>query len=534
MPRLEIQTRGRDGLRYRLRQPDATMSAWRDRPAFELTEIQDPCGAGHWMTAAVIHLMQRCPQFGLDGMSHEQVDALLAAGQACGAWTCQYAGARGGMYDHSPDLEEFVFGLTGRHYPLSVRGAGKPCLEREMTLQDVLREFCPSCRGDWLAANEVHHDTTDMVPDRFLGLVDRIDPKFRRVWDGLSIQHQAALARYFLPHRSTKPKLAPTRPRVLKWYCPFAHQEHFPSGHRYCINVYTGCAHGCLYCYASAYAPAQASVKRDFERQLGKDLDDLEAFDVPPAPVHLSNSTDPFQPLERAHRHTKHSLEQLLRYRSRFTTVTMLTKNPLLPIQDGYLDLFRELTMLPSDHPKYTDFREAGRPAFQVEVSLAFWQESARGFYDPQAPTVRERVEGIQALREAGIPVVLRIDPLFPRSPLPTQPPQSLLDFGLAEAQTLADLESLVDLARDVNVRHVVFSPVKVVQPRGRELSKAMQSLRLVFHALALPGKPAWSAGSWRVPRHIAQDHIIRPFLDICERRSVPAKFCMGNLVETP
>ena len=38
------------------------------------------------------------------------------------------------------------------------------------------------------------------------------------------------------------------------------------------------------------------------------------------------------------------------------------------------------------------------------------------------------------ALREAGIPVVMRIDPLFPRSPLPCLPSRQE-EFGLEEAR---------------------------------------------------------------------------------------------------
>ncbi|MCS7336678.1 MAG: hypothetical protein NZ739_00345 [Verrucomicrobiae bacterium] len=134
-------------------------------------------------------------------------------------------------------------------------------------------------------------------------IVRRVDARYRPVWEKCTVEQQIALARYFLPHNSERPVLAPTRPRLIKWYCPFASQREFPSGHRYCINVYTGCAHGCVYCYARSYEPQQASPKRDFARMLARDLADLDRFNVPPAPVHLSNSTDPFQPLELRMRH---------------------------------------------------------------------------------------------------------------------------------------------------------------------------------------------------------------------------------------
>ena len=168
--------------------------------------------------------------------------------------------------------------------------------------------------------------------DQAVLLIDRIDSKYKPVWKNRSIDSQIALAQYFLPHSSKKPAIGPTRPRIVKWYCPFASQKDFPTGHRYCINVYTGCDHKCTYCYAAGYEPEHANAKRFFEKLIDKDMDDLERFDVPAAPVHLSNSTDPFQPLEKQFGHTRYALEQILKHRHRFTTVTILTKNPMLPV----------------------------------------------------------------------------------------------------------------------------------------------------------------------------------------------------------
>lgn len=137
--------------------------------------------------------------------------------------------------------------------------------------------------------------------DELRGLIAGIHPDFKPVWNGLPEMQQLALAAYFLPWGSKKEQIGPTRPKVLHWYCPFAAQTVFPSGHRYCLNVYSGCSRECEYCYAVSYAQSKASCKRGFERMLERDLADLETFDVPPAPVHLSNSTDPFQPLEQVH-----------------------------------------------------------------------------------------------------------------------------------------------------------------------------------------------------------------------------------------
>lgn len=369
--------------------------------------------------------------------------------------------------------------------------------------------------------------TTDMPQ-----IVPRVHPDFRPVWEAVPPRNQAALANYFLARSSGTAFLCPTRPKVVKWYCPFAAQSQFGSGHRYCINVFVGCAHGCHYCYAFGYGPDSPACKHGFEKLIEKDMADLERFDVPPAPVHLSNSTDPFQPLEAETGHTRHALEQIAAHRHRFTTVTILTKNPLLPVQKGYLDIFRELAVLPGNHPRGMLFADARLPAFQIEVSLAFWRDEARLAYDPMAPSVQERKDAILTLREAGIPVVLRIDPLFPRSPLPAG--KTLAEFGLQEAQTLDDLQSLVAFAAQCGVRHVVYSPVKIVQPRRRRLGATMVALRSVYQSMTAPGKPVWRGGSWRLPPAIANQHIVQPFLDICRKAGIVAKFCMTNLIETP
>jgi len=76
-----------------------------------------------------------------------------------------------------------------------------------------------------------------------LSLAERVHPKYRPVFEMLSEADRAAVALYFLPHGSKKDLLDVSRPRVVKWYCPFADQREFPSGHRYCINVYAGCEH---------------------------------------------------------------------------------------------------------------------------------------------------------------------------------------------------------------------------------------------------------------------------------------------------
>jgi DNA repair photolyase len=184
---------------------------------------------------------------------------------------------------------------------------------------------------------------TNQQQDKGLSLAERVHSKYRPVFEKLSEADRAAVSLYFLPHGSKKDVLEVTRPRVVKWYCPFADQRESPSGHRYSINVYAGCEHRCEYCYAAGYVGGDARCKNRFREDLVKDLDALDDYGVPPAPVHLSNSTDALQRLEVEHRHCLFALEKLDERRHRFTTVTLLTKNPAMLLDERYIDVLRRL-----------------------------------------------------------------------------------------------------------------------------------------------------------------------------------------------
>ena len=366
-----------------------------------------------------------------------------------------------------------------------------------------------------------------------LALADRVDPKYESVFDAAgNDRDRAAMAMYFLPHRSRKEVVSVTRPRMIKWYCPFADQRDFPTGHRYCINVYTGCSHGCTYCYAASYEPDEPGCKRDFEKQLLRDLADMEAFDVPPAPVHLSNSTDPFQPLEETVGQTRLALAQISRHRNRFTSVVLLTKNPAIAAGAGYVELLKELSTLPQDHPRHDEFHKRNIPGLRVEVSLAFWRDEARQFYDPGAPSIESRIEAIRTFRQAGIPVVLRIDPLLPRDPLPNGKPLS--SFGLPNVQPIEDLQQLVAFAAEQGVMHIVYSAAKIVRPRFKLMGESMQKLKDAYEQIASPQRLVFRGGSWRLPEPVLRQHIVDPFLALCRRHQLPAKFCKQNLLTTP
>lgn len=258
----------------------------------------------------------------------------------------------------------------------------------------------------------------------------------------------------------------------------------------------------------------------------------MEAFDVPPAPVHLSNSTDALQPLEQEHRHALFTLEMLAEHRNRFTMVTLLTKNPAALVDDRYIQALHRLDQLPADHPRHAWFKKSGLPPLRLEISLAFFNDQHRRLLDPAAPSVENRMEAIRFLRQEGLPVFLRIDPLFPRDPLGGD--KTMADFGLPDVQPMSDLEGLVAFGHEVGIKGIIYSVAKITRPQQGVMPLVMERMKRVYQHLSPRQRLIFRGGSWRLPEDVAKERVVEPFLEICERYSMAVKACKANLIATP
>jgi len=87
---------------------------------------------------------------------------------------------------------------------------------------------------------------------------------------------------------------------------------------------------------------------------------------------------------------------------------------------------------------------------FTVQVTCAYWKDDVRLFYEPNAPSIHDRLEAIEILVDNGIDVELRIDPLFPSSRIKeeTRLHKPLSDYSLPEAQSRDDIINLVRFAK--------------------------------------------------------------------------------------
>ena len=169
-------------------------------------------------------------------------------------------------------------------------------------------------------------------------------------------------------------------------------------GYDYCLNPYTGCGHGCLYCYAqfmirfSGHAGERwgsfVDLKRAAAGLLLREVRKKKA-----GPVLLSSVTDPYQPLERKHRLTRQCLEVLAQAQ---WPLTILTRSPLV-VRD--LDVLSRFDSL------------------EVGLSIGTNREPVRKILEPFSPRIPDRIQALRELKAKGISTYAFVGPILPMDP---------------------------------------------------------------------------------------------------------------------
>ncbi|MFN7981117.1 MAG: PfkB family carbohydrate kinase [Vicinamibacterales bacterium] len=96
--RLEIETRGAQGLRFRWL-GDGASKPWRSQPAFKVRSLRDAAGAGDWCTAGFLYQLDWKAGRPFEQLREGDVGSALMLGQALAALNCQHVGARGATND---------------------------------------------------------------------------------------------------------------------------------------------------------------------------------------------------------------------------------------------------------------------------------------------------------------------------------------------------------------------------------------------------------------------------------------------------
>lgn len=99
--RLEIQTTGSSGLRYRIRTRLGTFGKWNHLEPYSAGPTVDATGCGDWCTAGLLYKIGGGGAAGFKTMAQDRIKSGLAFGQALAAINATFVGARGPMYEVS-------------------------------------------------------------------------------------------------------------------------------------------------------------------------------------------------------------------------------------------------------------------------------------------------------------------------------------------------------------------------------------------------------------------------------------------------
>lgn len=226
----------------------------------------------------------------------------------------------------------------------------------------------------------------------------------------------------FLPHPGIAVGVAPQVAVSFK-QCRSALNRSGIPGMDYCLNPYSGCAHGCLYCYASFMRRflnveqrwgSFVQVKNNFPERLAAELRRPKH-----GRVMLASVTDAYQPVEKRFGLTRSCLELLTRSE---LEVGILTKSDLV-VRD--LDLLARL------------------PNVRVGFTLTVADDGLARLLEPGAPPPSRRLAAMAALARAGVRTWAFIAPVIP---------------GLGD--TAENLRSLLRAAKAAGAREVHFDPL--------------------------------------------------------------------------
>ena len=195
------------------------------------------------------------------------------------------------------------------------------------------------------------------------------------------------------------------------------------------FNPYTGCDHGCVYCYASSYIPQFAGCrpKKYLLKRLQREAEKLKG-----ETVSVANSSDPYPRMEATAELTRRCLEILTESNCR---IQIITKSDLV-IRDGNL-----IRKVPST----------------VALTMTTDDAEVAKLLEPHAPSPDARLRAAETLINKGIPVSVRIDPVIP---FVNDKP-----------------EKLVAILASIGIKHVTSSTYKIKPDNWRRFSAAMPAV---------------------------------------------------------
>ncbi len=164
----------------------------------------------------------------------------------------------------------------------------------------------------------------------------------------------------------------------------------------YVINPYVGCQHGCSYCYArfmKRFTGHKESWGHFVDVKINApDLLRKEIRKKKKGTVWISGVCDPYQPLEAKYKLTRECLDILAQ---NSWPVVIQTRSPLV-LRD--MDIFRKSKNI------------------EVGLSITSSNDEIRKVFEPNAPSIMERLETVESLHRNGIRTYAMIAPILPEA----------------------------------------------------------------------------------------------------------------------
>ena len=161
------------------------------------------------------------------------------------------------------------------------------------------------------------------------------------------------------------------------------------------MNLYRGCTHGCIYCDSRSHCYQMDHDFEDIEvkRDAAKILESQLARKRKPCMISTGAMCDPYIPLEDDLRLTRECLDIIERYGF---GLAILTKSARIMRDIDILKRINEKTKC------------------VVEITLTTFDEDLCRILEPNVSTTAERLEVLEAMRDAGIPTVVWLCPILP------------------------------------------------------------------------------------------------------------------------
>lgn len=161
------------------------------------------------------------------------------------------------------------------------------------------------------------------------------------------------------------------------------------------INLTRGCGFYCVYCYANAYrsAPSKGIVYLydNLLDLIRSEIDNPRRRKPKPLYVCFNTSSDCFQPNKEI---LKTACDLMRFFLERGIGVSFLTKGS---IPDEFIDLFRDW-----------------KSKVYAQVNIVSMNKEYHKTFEPGAAPPEQRIENIKRLRDNGLQVGVRIDPILP------------------------------------------------------------------------------------------------------------------------